>query len=248
MAGAHRRLTLAALGAVLLMAAAPLPGLPAAGTADPRRRVDMAAAPWRAVALLQIPGLGRCTAFLVAPDVAVTAAHCLWGARLQRYAPVQAIHVLTGYASGSFARHSLARGFRLGAGYDPARANPTRGADVAVVMLAGPVLAAAAVLPLADEAAPGSTVALGGYDQDFAEVIEADMDCHLRAPGRDLEGRALLVHDCAATHGSSGAPLLTRGTDGIWRVLGVQVAGSPGVLGGLAVPASFVRSVLNAGP
>ncbi len=263
--GRFGRACVSALASVALLAAGPLPGLPAPGGHDPRRRIDIAAAPWRAVALLQVPGLGRCTAFMAAPLIAVTAAHCLWGARLARWAPPQAIHVLTGYASGRFAHHSLARAFRIAPGYDPAHVAQTRGADVAVVLLEDAVLAADAALPLAGAApagfaaapdappasppgaAPaGAAVALGGYDQDAAEVIEADTACHLRAASRDLEGRVLLAHDCAATHGSSGAPLLARGADGVWRVLGVQVAGSPGVVGGLAVPAAVVRVLLAA--
>ena len=59
---------------------------------------------------------------------------------------------------------------------------------------------------------------LGGYNQDRAEVIEADTACHVVTAGP-----ALLVHDCAGTRGTSGGPVLMRGPDGVWRVAGMQV-------------------------
>jgi protease YdgD len=205
--------------------------------------VSAEAAPWRAVARLQVPGVGRCTAFLVAPRVAVTAAHCLWGERLGHFVPAGSVHVLTGYASGGFSRHTVASAFRVGAGYDPRDPNGTRGADVAAVTLVEPM---DDVVPLAALPPPSGTPALlGGYNQDRAEVIEADLHCAVTGQVVDRGGRSLVAHGCTATRGVSGAPLLVRGEDGEYRVAGVAVAAAAGRSGGVAVPAASVRRLLD---
>jgi protease YdgD len=223
---------------VLLALAGAAPPLPGVGAADARARVDATVAPWRSLARLQVPGESRCTAVLVGPRTALTAAHCLWGWRVRRFMPAGSVHVLTGYAAGNFARHSVAVSYQLGSG------DTSRPADVehdfALVTLAEPI--GDAPLTLADaDPPPGTPVVLGGYNQDRAEVIEADEHCRIIAtePGR-------LVHSCAGTHGTSGAPLLAQAADGSWRVVGLQVAAFTDHAGGIAVPASRLLAAVSA--
>ena len=208
---------------LVLLAAGPLPGV---GPTDGRRLVDPAVAPWDALARLQVPGTVRCTAVLVAPRLALTAAHCLWSARLRRFVPPDMVHVLTRYERGRFAGHALAASWRI-----------APDSDVAAVTLAGPI--GHAVLALAPAPAAGTPAMLGGYNQDREEVIEADSDCRILAD----DGR-LLRHDCAGTHGTSGAPLLVRGADGAWRVAGIQTGAIVGGRGGIAVAAASLQAWL----
>ncbi len=237
------------LAAVLLagsaLAATPerSPVLPGMGGTDSRLRVDARQPPWRAVARLQVPGIDRCTAVMVAPRAAVTAAHCLWSRRLGGWVPAGAVHVLTGYAAGTFSAHLLVERYRIAPGYDPADSGATRGADLALLSLTGP---APDVLALAaDTPRPGTAAVLGGYNQDRAEVIEADTHCAVTAVARDRGGRALLLHDCDATRGTSGGPLLIRDSGGRLVLGGVQVAGRIAGAGGVAVPVGLVRSLLG---
>jgi protease YdgD len=198
--------------------------------------VDAAQAPWRSLARLQVPGEARCTAVVVAPRLVLTAAHCLFGARLGHYMPAGSVHVLTGYAAGSYAKHSLAVSYQLGAQSPSGPAT-----DFAVVTLAEPI--GDAPLPLAAaNPPPGTKIMLGGYNQDRGEVIEADLGCAIVAtpPGR-------LVHSCAGTHGTSGAPLLARDAAGAWTIVGLQVAAFVDHAGGIAVPASTLRAALPGG-
>ena len=211
--------------------------MPRMGRADPRVRVDASAPPWRAVARLQVPGVVRCTAVVVAPRLAVTAAHCLWSRRLGGWVPAGSVHLLAGYSAGGFAAHILASGYRVAPGYDPADSDGTRGADLARVTLAA---SAEAVMPLADESpAPGTAVAVGGYNQDRAEIIEADTHCLAIGEAHDRAGRPLLVHDCSATRGTSGGPLLVAGQLG-----GIQVGARDAAAGGVAVPVETLRQML----
>ncbi len=218
------------------------PVLPGMGGADSRLRVDASQPPWRAVARLQVPGIDRCTAVVVAPRAAVTAAHCLWSRRLGGWVPAGAVHVLTGYAAGTFTAHLLVEGYRIAPGYDPADAGATRGADLALLSLSGP---APDVLALAAEPPRRGTAAvLGGYNQDRAEVIEADTRCAVTGMARDRGGRPLLLHDCDATRGTSGGPLLIRDSAGRLVLAGVQVAALIARAGGAAVPVDLVRRLL----
>jgi len=201
--------------------------------------VDAAVAPWRSLARLQIPGENRCTAVLIGPRTALTAAHCLWAWRTHRFVAAGSVHVLTGYAFGNFARHSVAVSYRLAAGNTEAQPTAPE-TDIAVVTLAEPI--GSAPLPLAPaDPAIDTPVMLGGYNQDRGEVIEADRHCHILGAVPDR-----LVHTCAGTHGTSGAPLLAQAADGSWQVVGLQVAAFTEHAGGLAVPVSRLRLVLAA--
>ena len=69
----------------LLALAGAAPSLPGVGVTDDRVTVDAAVAPWRSLERLQIPGENRCTAVLIGPRTALTAAHCLWAWRTHRF-------------------------------------------------------------------------------------------------------------------------------------------------------------------
>ncbi len=230
----------AALGIILFTAAAGLPGL---GSNNARVAVDIAAMPWAAVARVQVPGITRCTGFLFGPQMVVTAAHCLYGRRLGHFLQPASIHVLLGYADGVFAHHVLAVSFRVADGYDPLVAGG-QGADLAVLTLAAPIAGPGESLVLADQPVlRGSPLMLGGYGQDRAERIAADLSCKSLGYAAGPDGRVLLMHDCAGTRGTSGGPVLAQTPEG-WRVAGVQVAGNKNDVGGFAVPAMAIRALL----
>ena len=201
--------------------------------------------PWAALARIQVPGAGRCTAFLVDPQTAVTAAHCLYSRRLAGFVPAGSVHVLVGYDKGAFASHSVAASFAVGPGYQPDAGGHTSGVDLAVIRLPRPVADAARTLALTDTEPPsGTPLALAGYGQDRAETLLADTACTLQ--GRVGSGAAaVLVHDCEGTRGTSGAPLLARDGAGTWRVAGVQVTGRAAGAGGTAIPAAAVRDLMG---
>jgi protease YdgD len=217
--------------------------LPGVGAHDPRVAVDVRQAPWSALARLQIPGVSRCTAVLLAPRIALTAAHCLYGKRLGHFMPPGSVHVLNGYAAGSYAGHSVAVSYRIVAGYDPAQPERTRGLDAAMLLLASALNAPPLALAPEPQVRPAA-VRLGGYSQDRNEIIMADTDCRITGAGLDRGGHKLLRHDCVATRGASGAPLLLPGDGGGWRIAGLEVGAFIGQPGGVAVPAATLRTLL----
>jgi protease YdgD len=61
---------------------------------------------------------------------------------------------------------------------------------------------------------------IGSYAKEALHVMTVDRACELLGEAR---GSALLEHNCNASRGSSGAPLLTM-ENGTASVLGIQVA------------------------
>ncbi|HEV2337047.1 MAG TPA: hypothetical protein VGS13_16190, partial [Stellaceae bacterium] len=84
-------------------------------------------------------------------------------------------------------------------------------------------------------ASAGLAVALAGYNQDRAQLLMADLGCHVQEVARMPGGVSLLAHDCAGTRGTSGGPLLTRqGAD--WVVIAINIAASRAENLALAAP------------
>lgn len=207
----------------------PRPGLDPA--AEARQAVDIRAAPWSSLVRVQTEAGTRCTGALIAPDRVLTAAHCLVAPQTGNPVLASRTHVLAGYDRGDFRAHARVQAIRLGPGFEPAARGPV-GADWALLRLAtplpGPVLPRAA-LPLVTTAAM-----LAGWQQDRAHALLADTACRVEGRFRDPGLRWLIRHNCAATRGSSGGPLLVRQGDG-WAIAGIAAGAQRQARGGLAV-------------
>ena len=218
----------------LLLAVAYLPGI---GAATGLRPVDVSRTPWRGLLRVQTELGGRCTGFLIAPRVALTAAHCLFGQRALHLLRPGSLHVLLRYAAGRYDAHARVLRFALSPLYDPRVQARDAGLDRALLVLDHDIAPPGDAMRPAPVPAIGSSVLLAGYGQDRDELAVAGPACHITALSVDGRGRTLLMHDCAGTRGTSGAPLLWRDPAGSWQVVGVQIEARVGAVGGLAVPA-----------
>ena len=217
--------------AFFLCAAALLP----VGASSGRVVVPMDQVPWRGLLRVQTELGERCSGFLIAPMVAVTAAHCLFLPKVGHFIRPDSVHVLLRYSKGRFAAHARVRRFVIPPAYDPRREQATAGSDRAILLLDHPIGAPGDSIPLARRLpAIGKRVLLAGYGQDRDEVAVRGPPCRIIAIAADAVGGAVIGHDCAATLGTSGAPLLTSAGDGTWRAVGVQIEARVGAVGGRA--------------
>lgn len=243
----------AALAVVFLFSIAPLAGFdPTKGAVAAdlahRREVEIDRPPWNAVVRVQTNLAGRCTGALVAPDVVLTAAHCLFNKRTRAMLQAESLHVLAGYDRGTYAAHSPVRRVTLSPLYDGTKPFEFLRQDWALLTLVKPAPASVAPLAVAREPIPpGQAAAFAGFHRDRTHVLLADQDCAIGPPMRAKDGGLMMSHDCAAAQGSSGGPLLVRRGAG-WVVAGVAVAATKN--GNLAVPveafAAALDEVLNA--
>lgn len=224
-----------------------VPAVPGISVHDPRVRVDPETVPWRAVGKLQVATVNlraMCTATLVGPSMVLTAAHCLYNPRTRRNFRPDSVHFLIGYDGGRYAGHAVGVSIETGSDFDPGRPKETSGSDWALASIDKKLGSPDRVLPiLATPPEVGTTVVLGGYQQDHPLILTADTECRIVGRLLDPSGRTLLRHDCTGTRGVSGAPLLVEKA-GRWFVAAIDVAAQPGIAGGAAVILDEARNHL----
>ncbi|GKY88223.1 trypsin-like serine peptidase [Sinisalibacter aestuarii] len=157
---------------------------------------------WEAVGRLDLGGAGFCTGVLLAPDLVLTAAHCLADAQAQ--GSVEGLRFRAGLADGVAIAEAKAARAVLHPAYLPGRITAeTIQHDVGLVQLAEPIPAAvAAPYGLRDLPRAGAPVAVVSYARGREDAPSRQAECTV--VGRAQE---LLAFDCDVTFGSSGAPI-----------------------------------------
>lgn len=160
------------------------------------------------------PGSGRyCTGTLVAANIVVTAAHCLVDPRSRRWIRAESLHFLGGYSIGEYDYHARVARYTVSPGYNADQPLRNLRADWAMLFLTdvkgeGTPIRSRSV----DKGAVGEVT---GYALQRKYALSTSEPCKVEKIG------FLLMGECKALAGMSGAPLLDVTTG---EMLGIQVA------------------------
>ena len=185
---------------------------------DDRVILDTAATPWVSVGWIEMDADGTaCTATLVAPDVIVTAAHCIESnGRIDARGLFQTAFGRPGGAvTARIVAHLVSADRAVGG-----KLVDESETDWALLRIDRPLgneVGFVGVRRLADYSANQAlllTLLQGGYSWDTGDNLSGNLDCNIV----DFDGDRLILHDCDTTRGDSGSPFMIRDGDGYFII------------------------------
>lgn len=203
---------------------------------------------WEAVGRLDIDGKGFCTGALIAPDLVLTAAHCMFDKTSGAPVDPSRVTFLAGLRGG---RPEATRSVR-NAVVHPSYAHTGEASpelvryDVALLRLDHPIRSSRIEpFEVSTSIRRGTEIAVVSYAQDRAEAPSLQEVCNVLG-----QQQGVLIMDCDVNFGASGAPIF-RNENGVPRLVSVisamaEVDGEKVALGmDLAEPIAILRLALE---
>ncbi|SLN56484.1 Trypsin [Roseovarius litorisediminis] len=179
---------------------------------------------WEAVGRIEIGDDAYCTGVLIAPDLVLTAAHCVYGPGGSQVSAAE-VKFRAGLRDGVAIAEREVSNVAAHQSYNPALgfSAETIRFDAALLKLSQPISSSeAAPFALRREVNKGQRVSVVSYGRGRDNALSWQRDCGLL--GR---GKGLMAFDCNITFGSSGAPVFVR-EGGRARILSLISGGNVG--------------------
>jgi len=163
---------------------------------------------WQAVGRIDLKNAGFCTGALIAPNLVLTAAHCMFHPKTNVQLKPEEMEFKAGLRSGRAGALRKARRVVIHKDYKPGRDVKLNyvASDIALIELELPITAnAIKAFTHKGKVSVGDEVKVVSYAQDRAEVPSIEEPC--KVLGRDVRA---LVLTCNVDYGASGSPIFVE--------------------------------------